>query len=166
MKTAITRAKVGVDLWIAISVLSVASSRPVDAADDLVVSVVASCEAMLKEYCPGAYGFRITESGVFVASLSPEGGARNGQAVGTPLFALARRALADPANSSVACPMLGLIPGTRETVTVSLKDKTLVLRGGGAREGSSRVFEEVDSGVITWIWSGVVGDAFFRECVL
>jgi hypothetical protein len=41
MKTAIARAKVGVDLWIAISVLSVASSCLVDAANDLVVSVVA-----------------------------------------------------------------------------------------------------------------------------
>ena len=57
MKTAIARAKVGVDLWIAISVLSAASSCPVDAAGDLVVSVVASCEAMLKEYCPGLIWF-------------------------------------------------------------------------------------------------------------
>ena len=129
MKTAIARAKVGADVWIAISVLSVASSCPVNAADDVVVSVVASCEAMLREYCPGAAGFRITEPGVFVAGPSPEGRARNGQAVETLLFALARRALADPANSSVACPMLGPIPGTRETVTVSLKDKTLVLKG-------------------------------------
>src|SRR6478609_7427802 len=129
MKTAIARAKLGTDLWTAISVLSVAASCPVDAADDLVVSVVASCEAMLKPYCPGAYGFQITEPGVFVAGPSPEGHARNGQAVETPLFALARRALVDPATLSVACPVLGPIPGTRETVTVSLKDKTLVLKG-------------------------------------
>ena len=53
MKTPIARAKVGLDLWTAISVLSVASSCTGDAADDLVVSVVASCEAMLKDYCPG-----------------------------------------------------------------------------------------------------------------
>ena len=85
MKTAFALAKAGVDLWIAISVLSVALSCPVDAAeDDLVVGVVASCEAMLKEYCPGAYGFRITEPGVFIAGPSSEGPARNGQAVETP----------------------------------------------------------------------------------
>ena len=153
MKTAIAGAKVGVDLWIAISVLSVASSCLVDAADDLVVSVVASCEAMSKEYCPGAYGFRITEPGVFVAGPSPEGRAHNGQAVKTPLFALARRALADPANSSVACPMLGPIPGTRETVTVSLKDKTLLLKGeagtldwrcGGSIDTLAKLFKAAD----------------------
>jgi hypothetical protein len=153
MKTAIAGAKVGVDLWIAISVLSVASSCLVDAADDLVVSVVASCEAMSKEYCPGAYGFRIIEPGVFVAGPSPEGRARNGQAVETLLFALARRALADPANSSVACPMLGPIPGTRETVTVSLKDKTLLLKGeagtldwrcGGSIDTLAKLFKAAD----------------------
>jgi hypothetical protein len=154
MKTATTRAKAGVDLWIVVSVLSVTSSCPVDAADDLVVSVVASCEAMLKEYCPGAYGFRITEPSVFVAGPSPEGRARNGQAVETPLFALARRALANPANSSVACPMLGPIPGTRETITVSLKDKTLVLRGeagtldsrcGGSIDTLAKLFKAADA---------------------
>ena len=154
MKTAITRPKVGVDLWIAIFVLSVASSCPVDATDDLVVSVVASCEAMLKEYCPGAYGFRIAEPGVFVAGPSPEGWARNGQAVQTPLFALARRALADPANSSVACPMLGPIPGTRETITVNIKDKTLVLKGeagtldsrcGGSIDTLAKLFKAADA---------------------
>jgi hypothetical protein len=153
MKTAITR-PMGVDLWIAISVLIVASSCPVDAADDLVVSVVASCEAMLKEYCPGAYGFRITEPGVFVAGPSPEGCARDGHAVETPLFALARQALADPANSGVACPMLGPIPGTRETVTVSLKDKTLVLKGeagtldsrcGGSIDTLAKLFKAADA---------------------
>ena len=153
MKTAIARAKVGVDLWIAISVLTVASSCPVNAADDVVVSVVASCEAMMKEHCPGAYGFRITEPGVFVAGPSPEGRARNGQAVETLLFALARRALADPANSSVACPMLGPIPGTRETVTVSLKDKTLLLKGeagtldwrcGGSIDTLAKLFKAAD----------------------
>ena len=153
MKTANARAKVGVDLWIATFVLSMAWSCPVDAADDLVVAVVASCEAMLKEYCPGAYGFRITEPGVFVAGPSPEGRARNGQAVETPLFTLARRALADPANSSVACPMLGPIPGTRETVTVSLKDKTLLLKGeagtldwrcGGSIDTLAKLFKAAD----------------------
>jgi hypothetical protein len=154
MKTAFALAKVGVDLWIAISVLSVALSCPVDAAGDLVVSVVASCEAMLKEYCPGAYGFQIREPGVFVAGPSSEGPARNGQAIETPLFALARRALADPANSSVACPMLGSIPGTRETVTVSLKDKTLVLKGeagtldsrcGGSIDTLAKLFKTADA---------------------
>jgi hypothetical protein len=45
------------------------------------------------------------------------------------LFVLARSALADPANSTPACPPLGPIPGTRETVTVSLNEKTLVLKG-------------------------------------
>jgi hypothetical protein len=154
MKTAIIRAKLGVDLWIAISVLSVASSCPVDAADDLVVSVVASCEAMLKEYCPGAYGFRINQPGVFVAGPSPEGRARNGRTVEKPLFALARRALADPANSNVACPMLGPIPGTRETITVSLKDKTLVLKGeagtldsrcSGAIDTLAKLFKAADA---------------------
>jgi hypothetical protein len=54
---------------IAISVLSVAVSCPVDAADDVAVSVVASCEAMLKEYCLGAHGFRIAEPGVFLQAL-------------------------------------------------------------------------------------------------
>jgi hypothetical protein len=154
MKTANARAKVGVDLWIAISILSVASSCPVDATDDLVVSVVASCEAMLKEYCPGAYAFRITEPGVFVAGPSLEGRARNGQAVEAPLFALARPALADPANSNVACPVLGPIPGTRETVTVSLKDKTLVLKGeagtldsrcGGSIDALAKLFKAADA---------------------
>jgi hypothetical protein len=154
MKTAIARAKVGVDLWIALSVLSAASSRPLDAADDLVVSVVASCEAMLKEYCPGAYGFRIAEPGVFVAGPAPEGRARNGQAVETLLFALARRAFADPANSSIACPVLGPIPGTRETVTVSLKDKKLVLKGeagtldsrcGGSIDTLAKLFKAADA---------------------
>jgi hypothetical protein len=145
---------VGVGLWIAISFLSVASSCPVDAADDLVVSVVASCEAMLKEDCPGAYGFRITEPGVFVAGPSPEGGAHSGQAVETPLFALARRALADLANASVACPMLGPIPGTRETVTVRLKDTMLVLKGeagtldrrcGGSVDILAKLFKAADA---------------------
>lgn len=154
MNATIARGKAGVDLWIAISVLSLTASCPVDAADDVVVSVVASCEAMLKEYCLGAYGFRITESGVFIAGPSPEGRARNGRAVETPLFGLARRALADPANSSVTCPMLGLVPGTRETVTVSLKDKTLVLRGeagtldarcGGSTDILAELFKAADA---------------------
>jgi hypothetical protein len=60
-----------------------------------------------------------------VAGPSPEGRARNGQAVDTPLFALARRAVADPANSGVACPMLGPIPGTRETGRYSRECPTL-----------------------------------------
>jgi hypothetical protein len=154
MNTAIARAMLGVRLWIAISVLSVASSCPVDAADDLVVSIMASCEAMLKEYCLGAFGFRITEPGVFVAGPSPEGRARNGEAVETPLFALAHRALADPANASVACPTLGPIPGTRETVTVSLNDKTLVLKGeagtldsrcGGSIDTLAKLFKAADA---------------------
>ena len=71
-----------------------------------------------------------------------------------PLFALARRALADPANSGVPCPMLGPIPGTRETVTVSLKDKTLVLKGeagtldlrcGGSIDTLAKLFKAADA---------------------
>jgi hypothetical protein len=129
MRRPIARAPAGFSTWIAMCVLGAASFYPANAADGVIVSVMTSCEAMVKDACQGAYGFRIDESGAFVAGPSPEGHARSGQAVETRLFVLARRALANPANSKVACPSLGPIPGTRETVTVNQKDTYLVLKG-------------------------------------
>ena len=50
--------------------------------------------------------------------------------------------------------MLGPIPGTRETVTVSLKDKTLVLKGesgtldtrcGGTTDTLAKLFKAADA---------------------
>ena len=129
MRRPIARGPAGLSIWTALCVFSAASSYQANAADGVIVSVVTSCEAMVKEACQGAYGFRIDESGTFVSGPSSEGHARNGQAVETRLFVLARQSLADPANSKVACPSLGPIPGTRETVTVHLKDTFLVLKG-------------------------------------
>jgi hypothetical protein len=50
--------------------------------------------------------------------------------------------------------MLGPIPGTRETITLSLKDKTLVLKGeagtfdsrcGGSIDTLAKLFEAADA---------------------
>jgi hypothetical protein len=144
----------GLSLWTALGVFGAASSYPANAADGVVVSVTTSCEAMVKEACRGAYGFRIDESGAFVAGPSPERYARNGQAVEAQLFVLARRSLADPANAKVACPSLGPIPGTRETVTVNLMDRAPVLKGdartidarcGGSIGGLAELFRAADA---------------------
>jgi hypothetical protein len=115
--------------WTVMCVVGAAASWTVDAADGVIVRVDTACEAMAPDACLGAYGFRIAETGAYVAGPSPDGRARNGQAAENQLFVLARGALADPAKSAAACPPLGPIPGTRETVTVSLNEKTLVLKG-------------------------------------
>jgi hypothetical protein len=119
----------GTITWAVMCVVGAAASWPVDAADGVIVRVDTTCEAMAPDACLGAYGFRIAATGAYVAGPSPDGRARNGQAAESQLFMLARRALADPAKSAAACPALGPIPGTRETVTVSLNETTLVLKG-------------------------------------
>jgi hypothetical protein len=120
---------VGTIAWAVMCVVGAVASWPVDAADGVIVRVDTACEAMAPDACLGAYGIRFAETGTYVAGPSPDGRGRNGQAAESQLFALARRALADPANSAAACPPLGQIPGTRETVTVSLNEKALVLKG-------------------------------------
>ena len=119
----------GTIAWAVMCVVGAAAAWPVDAAYGVIIRVDTTCEAMAPDACLGAYGFRIAETGAYVAGPSPDGRARNGQAAESQLFMLARRALADPAKSAAACPALGPIPGTRETVTVSLNEKTLVLKG-------------------------------------
>ena len=129
MRGRIRHRNVGTIVWAVMCVVGAAASWPVDAADGVIVRVDTACEAMAPDACLGAYGIRFAEMGAYVAGPSPNGRARNGQAAENRLFVLARSALADPANSAPACPPLGPIPGTRETVTVSLNEKTLVLKG-------------------------------------
>ena len=99
--------------------------------ESFVVSVKVSCEAMVPDFCQGAYGFRIAESGAFAIGPAPDGRSRQGRAPEPRLFELARQAAADAASLNIACPGLGPIPGARETVIVNSGAKTLTLKGDG-----------------------------------
>ena len=48
-------------------VVGAAASWTVDAADGVIVRVDTACEAMAPDACLGAYGFRIAETGAYVA---------------------------------------------------------------------------------------------------
>jgi hypothetical protein len=104
---------------------------PVFAADGIVVRVKTTCEAMVPDLCQGGYGFRIDQSGAFVLGPAPDSRSHQGQGAEPRLFALAERALADPASSRLVCPPIGSIPGTRETVSVNSGDRALILKGDG-----------------------------------
>jgi hypothetical protein len=98
------------------------------------VRVEASCEAVAPAYCQGHFGFTVGGDGVWRVGPRPDGRVLSGRlspAEAQRLRDAARALLRAAEREMPACPVLGAIPGVGERVTVSERDRGVVLNGAG-----------------------------------
>ena len=101
-----------------------------------IVTVRVSCEAMVPAYCRGQYGFEARSDGAWRVGPRPDGQVLTGQlstAEAGRLRAATERALRRAADQPPTCAALGPIPGVRESITVTDRDRTVTLKGVGGR---------------------------------
>jgi hypothetical protein len=94
------------------------------------VSDITSCEAMLPEFCRGAYGFTVMSDGTWAAGPSPSGKSYSGRVTDDQLATLqADIALFSPSdlNANLVCTQAQGIPGKQEKLEIWYDDQPYIM---------------------------------------
>jgi hypothetical protein len=100
------------------------------------VTMDTHCEAMVPDYCQGAYGFEVSENGRWLAGPDRSGFSVSGRLSKREIRQLqyaATQILGKPAKPPADCEPNLEIPGVGESVTVHAQERSVKLEGAGGR---------------------------------